>query len=91
MKTITQEQVLANGGNAWENESGSIKRIYINQDTFVKLFKKHFDEYGNQFKDVMHHAKNSKIWFDCNDNTLHSLNGSIRSPLNGTGYTCKGK
>jgi len=89
MNTITQEQVLEAGGKVWER--GDMKRVYINQDTFKKLFDAHFKEYGTQFTKVIDVAKKAKTWYDCNTNTLHSLDGSIRSPLNATGYACQGK
>jgi hypothetical protein len=79
---ITTKEVLENGGKLWEK--GTMYRVYVNAETFRKVWGSHFDQYQN-FKGL--DIGKSKLWMN-KDGSLQCDNGSIRSAFNGTQLSC---
>ncbi len=84
-KGVTELQLIERGGNVWEK--GSIKRIYLDNDSIAKSFNLKLDDtatYKGQFKSI----NKAKVWFNCSTRTLHSDKGLVRSMFNSNGIKC---
>lgn len=86
MNTLTKNEVINSGGKVWEL-NGEAKRVYINQNTFTKLFSTHFEKYP-QFAKHTKDVRKVKVWLDLFDDSLHCDKGMLRSAFNGTGINC---
>ena len=83
MKTLTAEQALSFGGNAWEKES--MKRVYLNIEAVSKIVQ------ASGYAAIVpsKKMKQAKTYLNTLTGEFISDVGMVRSALCGAGYNCE--